>query len=118
MIKNKIVIPTSAMSGTLGLAMTMLATKILNRPVVELAIPRKTPLCDAIMEVEAEAMIATCPLLTVYRSSIERLIERGIKVLVFPDHDMEPVIKSMGAHVLDETARGLFEPDHNREWRP
>ena len=37
MIKNKIVIPASIMSGTLGLAMTMLATKILNRPVVELA---------------------------------------------------------------------------------
>lgn len=118
MIKNKIVIPTSAMSGTLGLAMTMLATKILNRPVVELTVPRKTLLCTAVMETEAEAMIATCPILTVYRSSIERLIERGVKILVFPDHDMEPVIKAMGAHVLDESARGLFETDHNREWRP
>lgn len=118
MIKNKIVIPTSIMSGTLGLAMTMLATKILNRPVVELAIPRKTLLCDAIMEAEAEAMIATCPILTVYQSSIQRLIARGVKVLIFPDHDMETVIKSMGAHVLDEGARSLFETDHNREWRP
>ncbi len=118
MIKNKIVIPTSVMSGTLGLAMTMLATRILNRPVVELAVPRKTLLCAAVMEEEAEAVIVTCPILTVYRASIERLIERGVKVLVFPDHDMEPAIKAMGAHVLDEKARDLFETDHNREWRP